>query len=198
MSSKQMEGLIFFFVALNLALTVVNHIEVKAATEDTPAVYLNTGDINPFLTFYDPLGPMITTLNYTEQSLSPASGDSNQVTYTYSLLNIVTQTWTIDLNSSFLGLQIGKLLSIIGLLAILLVAGINLFIGLIILFIEIILGITLGAIPFWTSLFSMIDPVLGMYLGIAIGSFQMIAFGWYMFDYVSNLISGGIEKVPGI
>jgi len=38
-----MEGLIFFFVALNLALTVVNHIEVKAATEDTPAVYLNTG-----------------------------------------------------------------------------------------------------------------------------------------------------------
>jgi len=88
---------------------------------------------------------MITTLNYTEQSLSPASGDSNQVTYTYSLLNIVTQTWTIDLNSSFLGLQIGKLLSIIGLLAILLVAGINLFIGLIILFIEIILGITLGS-----------------------------------------------------
>ncbi len=199
MSSKEIEGLIFFFMALNLALIVVNHVAIKAETDTTPAVYLNTGQINPFITFSDPLGPLISTLNYTEQSLkNPISNDSNEVTYTYSLLNFVTYPWTIKLDSTVLGFPVGKLFSIIGLLAIIAVTGINLFIALAILFIEIGLGITLGAIPFWTSLFSMIDPILGMYLGIAIGALQMVAFGWYIFDYVANIISGGAEKVPGV
>jgi hypothetical protein len=235
--------------ALQLAIQVTNRVEI------IPELYLNTGQLSPFTTWYDPMNDIITTLNYTQQSLNPtipasyntSTGACNAiflngcsaatdsvtcnngwvyyhssrfnckwgtgffypagrceldimcdqspvfVTYILSFLSSLTYSWTININDYFTimsfntGLPIGQIMNIIGYISVIVLAVINLIIEMVLVLLMTLINITIGAIPFYINLFSLVDPVLGSILGLCLGGMQMLVVAWAILEAVPQI-----------
>lgn len=196
-----LRDIVFFMLIFQLSVQIVNNVEI------VPGVYLNTGEITPNLGTSAILNGIVQTINYTQTgfvSLTDTNCGSNiscDVTYTLSFLNIINYAWTIDINEQFVilgvntGLPIGQLMNVIGFCIILFLTVINLVVGMFLLFIALIFDITIGAIPFYISIFSMIDPVLGILLGTCLGGLQTVVIGWEILKICTILISALIAMI---
>jgi hypothetical protein len=246
---SMLRNIVMFMFALQLAIQVTNHIEI------IPGVMLNTGQLSPFTTWYDPMNDIITTLNYTQQSLNPSipasyntstgacnanfltacsavndSASCNDgwvyyhngrfnckwntdffhpagrceldilcdqspvfVTYILSFLSSLTYSWTININDYFTimdfntGLPIGQIMNIVGYVSVIVLAIINLVIEIVLVLLMTLINVTIGAIPFYINLFSLIDPVLGSILGICLGGMQMLVVAWAILEAVPQI-----------
>lgn len=187
-----LKNIVFFMFCFQLCLQVVNNIEIQ------PGVYLNTGQVSPGIDTSSLIYQITNTMNSTAQNLNNigTSGGPNLVTYNFNLLAIMTYSATVNLTDTVAGLPTGMLVGIVYTIFALAVAGIDLaFFGFLLL-IGLLLSVTVGAIPFYTSLFSLIDPVLGTLLGTVIGGIQMMYILWGLIDYISKLISGAVKDIP--
>jgi len=181
---SNLKKILIFMFCFQLALQVVNNIEI------VPGVYLNTGEISPYTSWYDPLTDMVTSLNSTNTALHPTvteSGDQTAVFVIQRILFINTNIiWTVNISSGstdFLGFPVPDLIFDLPLLILsaLLEAAVLLFtlifsvLGLLFM---LIVNTTIGAIPMYIFLFSLIDPTLGTILGICIGAIQSLYIVW--------------------
>jgi hypothetical protein len=238
-----LRDILVFMFALQLALQVTNHIEI------IPGLHLNTGQLSPFTAWYDPMNDLITTLNYTQQSLNPSIPTSNNgtgscnvtcsnawvhknnlrwdcvwatdffypagrcelssgdacdsspvfVTYILSFLNIFAFSWVINLNEYFsilnvsTGLPTGQIMNVVGFVLVLLLAAINLIVEIFLIILMTVINITIGSIPFYINLFSLIDPVLGNILGTCLGGMQILVISWAILEAVPQIQLKGKE-----
>jgi hypothetical protein len=84
---------------------------------------------------------------------------------------------------------IGTLYLLSSLLIVLINATITTVFSMAMVVLMLIVNVTIGAIPFYTGLFSLIDPVFGTYLGIALGSMQamvVVVYGLYFLRGTSH------------
>lgn len=196
-----LRDIVFFMLIFQLAIQITNQIEI------IPGIQLRTGEITPDLGTSGILNGIVQTINYTQAgftSLSHTTCSSNvscDVTYTLSFLNIINYAWTIDINEKFeilgvnTGLPIGQLMNVIGFSLILFLTIINLVVGMFLLFIALIFDITIGSIPFYINIFSLIDPTLGILLGTCLGGLQTVVIGWEILKICTVLISALIAMI---
>jgi len=196
-----LRDIVIFLLCFQLAIQVTNQIEI------TPGLKLNTGQITPFQTWYDPMNGLIHTTNYTLNafnSLVPTYCSSNSscvVTYTVSLLNLINYNWSLNINEHFLilgfdtGFPIGQVMNLLGFLAVMSTAWTNFIWGIGLTILMMIFNITIGAIPFYSNLFSLVDPSLGPFLGICVGGLQMFVVGWELLKIGMILLSALIAMI---
>jgi len=144
-----LKNIVVFMFCLQLALQVTNHIEI------IPGLYLNTGQISPYLSFYDPLSDIINAINAAQNAFNGVFTPTD-----WDLWGIIVGILTCILSSLI------ALFSIIGLFAL------------------IIYNMTLGAIPFYVALFSLFDPVLGAILGVCVGAVQLLFVVWGLTEFI--------------
>lgn len=203
-----LRDIVFFMLMFQLSLQVTNLVQIQGPSPGLPGgLYLNTGQINPNLGTSAILNGVVQTINYTQTafiSLNHTSCGSNvscNVVYTLSFLNIINYNWGIDINQHFLifgidsGLPIGQLMNVVGFGSVLGLTLINLVVGMFLLFIALIFDITIGAIPFYITIFSLIDPTLGAVLGLCLGGLQCVVIGWEILKYCSILLSALIAMI---
>jgi len=196
-----LRDIVFFMLIFQLAIQITNEIEI------IPGYNLNTGQITPNLGTTAILNGVVQTINYTQtafkniNNVTCGSNVSCNVIYTLSFLNLINYNWQIDINQNFkimgfdTGLPIGQLMNVIGFSLILTLTAINLVVGLFLIFIALIFDITIGAIPFYISIFSLIDPTLGFTLGLCLGGLQTVVIGWEILKICTILVSALIAMI---
>ena len=189
MALPSAQKLAMFFVVFHLMIFVVNHVEIA------PGHYFNTGQIEPFQTHYDPLNDIISSTQNIQNAMNNIGSNKSNNTITVKacwsiLANNYCQNMYQDITANALGFTYGPIILLIEILISLIYAGISMAFDIFTLVILMILMITVGAVPFWTTLFSFIDPSLGFVLGLAFGSIQMVYIGLAIFRFSSAMIAG--------
>jgi hypothetical protein len=180
---SDLKNIVFFFVAFQLTLSVVNHIQILPPSADLPGgLYLNTGQIKPWLNnFYDPLTDIIESLSSTAVSFNAVSaGGSNIIDFKILRIGFVNPNllWSVDTTFNVFGLPFGILELLISLFIIGACALFTWVFSAGFAILGLILNATVGAVPFWMTLFMLLDPTMGAILGLAVGAMQMIYVVW--------------------
>jgi hypothetical protein len=205
-----LRDIVFFMLIFQLSLEVTNLVQIQAPSTEMPdGLYLSTGEISPFQTWFDPLNDLVVNLNSTNNALNSFnefSGPSNT-----SVRFVIPRLWWITINiqwdvyvhpdSSAVIPLIGIPLQWFDLIALL--ASILLVVifttamsswAFVWILVMLLFNITLGAIPFYISLFSLIDPVLGMVLGTCLGGLQMVVVGWELIEVIPQIQLKGKDE----
>jgi hypothetical protein len=186
--------LAMFFLIFHLMILIVNHIEIA------PGYHLETGQIEPFISHYDPMEDIYKATSNMNTSMAWINGVSFNGSYmvvpvclttlkqNFCINAPVNPTAELDiLGSSFV---YGPIIVLLVMLNALIFSFISMAISFILLIIVLILMVTVGAIPFWITIFSFIDPTLGLLLGTVIGGIQMVYISIGIFTFVSAMIAG--------
>jgi hypothetical protein len=151
-----LKTIVFWVVSLQLFLVVVNNIEI------IPGVYLDTGET-------------LSTLNAGGITYDPITGVTSFLFNTFTSLQTVISSIT---GTSF------DFFTIVAQLANALVNLLLFVLSILVLIAFLLYQTTFGSIAFYTYLFSLIDPVFGSVLGIALGSIQTIAVIWGLTEFI--------------
>jgi hypothetical protein len=108
----------------------------------------------------------------------------------WSFITSYCQPMSQDVKANALGFTYGPIIVISNVLYALGLSVISTVLNIFSVVILMIIMITIGAIPFWTTLFSFVDPSLGIVLGLAFGSIQMIYISLAIFRFSSAMIAG--------
>jgi hypothetical protein len=188
MALPSAQKLATFFVVFHLMIFVVNHVEIS------PGHYFNTGQIEPFQEYYDPLADMAASTQNIQNAMnnlgSNRTGNTVTVQACWSFLTTYCQPLSQDVTANAFGFVYGPFILMIDVVIALLFAGVSTCLNIFMVVIVMILTITVGAIPFWVTLFSFVDPTLGVVLGTAFGTIQMVYISLAIFRYGSAMIAG--------
>lgn len=181
-----LRNIVVAMVAFQLALLVINQIEI------IPGVRMVTGQINnPSANLnYQLMNATMLNMNIvanggstTNQSVLICPFDYVIGGYFINSVSRICYNYQTRSQPSSIERVINFLVSIITLICL----------GLIWI-LALIWGATFGSIGLYTSLFSLLDPVLGAVLGFAIGSIQAVLVLWYTVMLIAGLWGGGGEK----
>jgi hypothetical protein len=205
-----LRDIVFFMLIFQLSLEVTNLVQIQAPSAGLPdGLYLSTGEITPFQTWFNPLNDLIVNLNSTNtalQSMNQFTTPTNStIRFTIPRLFWITTPFAWDVyvhpDSSAVIPLIGIPLQWfdLGLLtvSILFVVIFTVFgaaWSFVAVLIVLLLNVTLGAIPFYISLFSLIDPVLGFTLGTCLGGLQMVVVGWELIAVIPQIQLKGKDE----
>jgi hypothetical protein len=205
-----LRDIIFFMLIFQLSLEVTNLVQIQGPSPSMPGgLYLSTGQITPFQTWFDPLTDLTVNLNSTNNALNSFNQFSSPTNS--SIRFVIPRLWWITINiqwdvyvhpdSSAVIPLIGIPLQWFDLIA--LVVSILIVVifttamaswAFIWIFIMLLFNVTLGAIPFYISLFSLIDPTLGFVLGTCLGGLQMVVVGWELIAAIPQIQLKGKDE----
>ena len=191
-----LRDIVFFMFALQLAIQVTNHVEI------IPGVYLNTGQLSPFTSWYDPMNDILISMNSTVIAFNSINQITNPTANTINF--IIPKIGPISVNvawSVYIHPDSSAVIPLIGIpliwfdlgylaISIILAIGvgiINALVGFILVLLMTLFNITIGAIPFYIGLFSLIEPVLGAILGVFLGGMQMLVVAWAILEAVPQI-----------
>jgi hypothetical protein len=198
-----LRDIVIFMFALQLAIQVTNHVEI------IPGLYLNTGQLSPFTTWYDPLNDILISMNSTVMAFNSINQITNPTANTLNFT--IPKIGPISVNvlwSIYIHPDSSAVIPLIGIpliwfdlgylaISIIICIGIgiiNALVGFILVILMTLFNITVGAIPFYINFFSLVDPVLGSILGVCLGGVQMVVIAWAILEAVPQIQLKGKDE----
>jgi hypothetical protein len=177
-----------FFAVFHLMIMVTNYIEIA------PGYYFDTGEIEPFQEYYDPLNGLANDVQNIQTLInnlkSNQTGDVVSIDVCWNFGVNYCYTLSQDVTANALGFTYGPFVLLINMIIAILTSNLSIVLNIFASIILLIVIITVGAIPFWTMLFSFVDPTLGIILGLAFGSIQMLYITIAIFRFISAMLAG--------
>ena len=205
-----LRDIVFFMLIFQLSLEVTNLVQIQAPSATLPdGLYLITGEITPFQTWFDPLNDLMVNLNSTNNALNSFNQFSSPSNSTLHF--IIPKLWWITINIGWdvyvhpdqsaaipligIPLQYFDLVALVASIIIVVIFTTAMaswaFIWILVM---LLFNVTIGAIPFYISLFSLIDPVLGFVLGSCLGGLQMVVVCWELIAVIPQIQLKGKDE----
>jgi len=179
---SDLKNIVIFILCLQVAFIVVNELEIA------PGVKLSSSGINPVLDYYSPATDILTSINSTYQAFNPTIDSAGSQTTTFHIDRILFIDPNISWSVTMVGADIwGALFLFVSALVMLIIAIITLIFSCLGLIMLLLFMATAGAIPFYISLFSLIDPVFGAVLGGALGLIQLVYVIWGLTEFIPTV-----------
>jgi hypothetical protein len=213
MGGKRMSllrDIVFFMLIFQLSLEVTNLVQIQGPSASLPdGLYLITGEITPFQTWFDPLNDLAVNLNSTNNALNSFNQFSSPTNS--SIHFIIPRFWWITINIGWdvyvhpdqtdkipligIPLQWFDLIAlVVSILIVVIFTTAMASWAFIWILIMLLLNVTIGAIPFYINLFSLIDPVLGSVLGSCVGGLQMVVVSWELIAVIPQIQLKGKDE----